>query len=75
MDIVKEPCKKHIPLSLILQNQMTSNQMRRIEEERVQLKEELDLTEKRKEELQSGLNEASKELCKLEAKVSMGFQC
>ena len=44
--------------------------MRRIESERVQLKEELDGTEKRKEELQSGLNEASKELCKLEAQVS-----
>ncbi|XP_072015953.1 EVI5-like protein isoform X2 [Amphiura filiformis] len=55
-------------MELQTSNQMTSNQMRRIEEERVQLSEELDRLEKRKEELQSGLNEASKELCKLEAK-------
>lgn len=49
---------------------MTSNQMRRIEEERLQLKTELETAAKQKEDLQNRLYEAQKELCKLEARVS-----
>ena len=48
---------------------MTSNQMRRIEEERLEIKHDLEISEKREQELQSAFYEAQKELCKLEAKV------
>lgn len=55
-------------MELQTQNQMTSNQMRRIEEERLQLKTELETSAKQKEDLQNRLYEAQKELCKLEAR-------
>lgn len=44
--------------------------MRRIEEERLQIKSELEASAKHKEVLQNRLYEAQKELCKLEARVS-----
>ncbi|XP_071488147.1 ecotropic viral integration site 5 protein homolog [Diadema antillarum] len=55
-------------MELQTQNQMTSNQMRRIEEERLELKHDLEVSEKKEQELQSALYEAQKELCKLEAR-------
>ncbi|XP_071820168.1 EVI5-like protein isoform X2 [Apostichopus japonicus] len=55
-------------MELQTQNQMTSNQMRRIEEERLQIKSELETSAKHKEVLQNRLYEAQKELCKLEAR-------
>ena len=37
--------------------------------ERIEIKHDLEVSEKREQELQSALYEAQKELCKLEAKV------
>ncbi|XP_063966116.1 ecotropic viral integration site 5 protein homolog [Lytechinus pictus] len=56
-------------MELQTQNQMTSNQMRRIEEERIEVKQDLEACEKREQELQRQFYEAQKELCKLEARI------
>eukprot|EP00057_Strongylocentrotus_purpuratus_P035412 XP_799050.3 PREDICTED: EVI5-like protein isoform X2 [Strongylocentrotus purpuratus] len=55
-------------MELQTQNQMTSNQMRRIEEERIEVKQDLEVCEKKEQELQRQFYEAQKELCKLEAR-------
>ncbi|XP_071948154.1 EVI5-like protein isoform X4 [Antedon mediterranea] len=55
-------------LELETQNQMTSNQMRRIEEERLMLKSELDTALEREQSLRLELNTVKKELCQMEAK-------
>ncbi|XP_033098908.1 EVI5-like protein isoform X3 [Anneissia japonica] len=49
-------------------NQMTSNQMRRIEEERLMLKTELETALEREQDLRLKLNTVQKELCQMEAK-------
>ncbi|XP_033098934.1 EVI5-like protein isoform X7 [Anneissia japonica] len=55
-------------LELETQNQMTSNQMRRIEEERLMLKTELETALEREQDLRLKLNTVQKELCQMEAK-------
>ncbi len=55
-------------MELETQNQVTSNQFRRSEEERLEMKTELDKVMEHEKELQSALNVTNKDLCKLQAK-------
>ncbi|XP_022107755.1 EVI5-like protein isoform X3 [Acanthaster planci] len=55
-------------MELETQNQVTSNQFRRSEEERLQLKADLEKVTEHEKELQASLNNSMKELVKLEAK-------
>ncbi|XP_033642919.1 EVI5-like protein isoform X2 [Asterias rubens] len=55
-------------MELETQNQCTSNQFRRSEEERLEMKAELDKVMRHEKELQSSLNVTTKDLCKLQAK-------
>ncbi|XP_071948151.1 EVI5-like protein isoform X2 [Antedon mediterranea] len=64
----EEPDENTTESSFNYKNQMTSNQMRRIEEERLMLKSELDTALEREQSLRLELNTVKKELCQMEAK-------